>query len=134
MIQKYQNTSIEHEVDIMEYIAKLWKKRMLILKWCVVGAVVGLVIGFSIPKTYKASVTLAYETQQKLGSGVSSIASMMGVNLDNSVDAISVQMFPDVVSSTPFIYELFDLPVTFERKDSIINTTFIALKKKEKDE
>ena len=125
MIQKYQNSSVEQEIDIMEYVAKIWKKRILIVKWCVVGAIVGLVIGFSIPKTYKASVTLAPETQQKIGSGVSSIASMMGVSIDNSVDAISVQMFPDVVSSTPFIYELFDLPVTFERKDSVINTTLV---------
>ncbi len=47
----------------------------------------------------------------------------MGVSLDNSVDAISVEMFPDVVASTPFIYDLLDLPVTFERRDSVINTS-----------
>lgn len=115
----------EQEIDIMELISKLWKKRWMILKWCGVGAVLGLIIGFSIPKTYKASATLAPETQQKMGSGVSSIASMMGVSLDNSVDAISVEMFPDVVHSTPFIFELFDLPVTFERKDSVITTDLL---------
>ena len=109
----------------MELISKLWKKRWMILKWCGVGAVLGLIIGFSIPKTYKASVTLAPETEQKMGSAVGSIASMMGVSLDNSVDAISVDMFPDVVASTPFIYGLFDLPVQFERKDSVINTTLL---------
>jgi len=115
----------EEEIDIMELISKLWKKRWMILKWCGVGAVLGLIIGFSIPKTYKASVTLAPETEQKMGSAVGSIASMMGVSLDNSVDAISVDMFPDVVASTPFIYGLFDLPVQFERKDSVINTTLL---------
>ena len=115
----------EQEIDIMELISKLWKKRWMILKWCGVGAVLGLIIGFSIPKTYYASVTLAPETEQRMGSGVSSIASMMGVSLDNSVDAISVEMFPDVVASTPFIFELFDLPVTFERKDSVINTNLL---------
>ena len=109
----------------MELISKLWKKRMMIIKWCVVGAIIGLVAGFSIPKTYKAGATLAPETEQRMGSGVSSIASMMGVSLDNSVDAISVEMFPDVVASTPFIYGLFDLPVTFERKDSVITTDLL---------
>lgn len=119
----------EQEIDIMEIISKLWKKRMMIIKWCIVGAVIGLIVGFSIPKTYKAGVTFAPETQQKIGSGVSSIASMMGVNLNNSVDAISVEMFPDVVHSTPFIYELFDLPVTFERKDSLMTVPLLEYMK-----
>lgn len=121
-IPQYQE---EPEIDIMELISKLWKKRMMIIKWCVVGAVIGLVVGFSIPKTYSAGVTLAPETQQKSGSGLSSMASMFGVNLSNSVDAISVDMFPDVVHSTPFIVDLFDLPVQFERKDSTVNTTLL---------
>ena len=102
----------EQEIDIMELVVKLWKRRKTILIWCCVGAVIGLVAGFSIPKTYSAAAVLAPETEDGGGSsGVSSIASMMGVSLDNSVDAINFQMFPDVVSSTPFIFELFDLPV-----------------------
>ena len=119
----------EPEIDIMELISKLWKKRAMIIKWCIVGAVIALVAGFSIPKTYKADVTLAPETQQRTSSGVSSIASMMGVNLNNSIDAISVDMFPDVVHSTPFIVELFDLPVTFERKDSVLTVPLVEYMK-----
>lgn len=119
----------EQEIDIMELIGKLWKKRAMIIKWCVAGAVIGLIAGFSIPKTYEAGVMFAPETQQKVASGVSSIASMMGVNINNSVDAISVDMFPDVVHSTPFIYELFNLPVTFERKDSVITTSLVEYMK-----
>lgn len=113
------------EIDIMEYVVKLWKKRWMIIKWGCVGAVIGLVVGFSLPETYTASTTLAPETEQGVGSGVSGIAAMMGVSLDNSVDAISVDMFPDVAHSTPFIVGLFDIPVQFERKDSTINTTLV---------
>ena len=119
----------ESEIDIMELISKLWKRRSFIIKWCIAGAIIGLVAGFSIPKTYWAGVTLAPELQQKTSSGVSSIASMMGVNLNNSVDAINAEMFPDVVHSTPFIYELFDLPVTFERKDSVITVPLLEYMK-----
>jgi len=111
----------EQEIDIMELISKLWKRRKMIIRWCIVGAVVGLVVGFSIPKTYTTGATLAPETQQRMGSGVSSIASMMGVSLDNSVDAIDFQMYPEVVASTPFLYILLDLPV--QTKDGEINTT-----------
>ncbi len=115
----------DSEIDIMELISKLWKRRSMIIKWCIGGAILGLIVGFSIPKTYTASVTLAPEMQQKTSNGVSSIDTMMGVHLDNSVDAISVEMFPDVVHSTPFIFELFDLPVIFEHKDTVVNTTLL---------
>lgn len=115
----------ESEIDIMELIAKLWKKKWMIIRWCVVGAVIGLVAGFSIPKTYTSSVTLAPETQQRTNSSVSSIASMMGVNLNNSIDAISVEMFPDVVHSVPFITELLSLPVEFTWKDEIVQTDLL---------
>lgn len=125
MTELNKNIPQSHQIDLVKHIAKLWTKRKVIIKWGIIGALVGLVIGFSIPKTYKASVTLAPETKQKMGSGVSSIASMMGVNFDTSVDAISIEMFPDVVASTPFIYELFDVPVTFERRDSVINTSLL---------
>ena len=55
----------EPEIDIMELISKLWKRRSFIIKWCIAGAIIGLVAGFSIPKTYWAGVTLAPELQQK---------------------------------------------------------------------
>lgn len=119
----------EDEIDLLGIFSKLWKNRKTIIKWCAAGIVAGLVVGFSIPKTYKAGVTFAPETQQKTNSSLSSIASMMGVNLNNSVDAISVEMFPDVVHSTPFIFELFDLPVTFERKDSVITAPLLEYMK-----
>ena len=63
--QNYNNIPEEEEIDIMELISKLWKKRWMILKWCGIGAVLGLIIGFSIPKTYRASTTLAPETEKK---------------------------------------------------------------------
>lgn len=113
----------EQEIDLTELLAKLWKCRKTIIKWCIGGAIAGLIVGFSIPKTYTASVMLAPELEQKAGSGISSIASMMGVSLDNSIDAINFQMFPDIVASTPFIFELFDLQV--RTKDGKVDTTLL---------
>lgn len=126
MIENYNNPiPEEQEIDIIELVSKLWKRRKFIIQWCVVGVIIALVVGYSIPETYKASVTLAPEAEQKMSSGVSSIANMMGVSVNNSVDAISVEMFPDVVASTPFIYGFLDIPVQFERRDSVINTTLL---------
>ena len=96
----------------------------MIIKWCIAGAIVGLVVGFSIPKTYTASVTLAPENADPK-SGMSSLAAMAGINLQQGVDAINAEMYPDVIHSTPFIFDLFDIPVSFEHKDTIVNTTLI---------
>jgi uncharacterized protein involved in exopolysaccharide biosynthesis len=122
-MQDNQNNTMpqEQEIDIMEIISKLWNNRKVIIKWGVIGAVVGLIIAFSIPKTYRVSATLAPEMQQRVGSGVSSIASMMGVSLDNSMDAIDYEMYPDVIASTPFLFDLLDLEV--KTKDAQIDTT-----------
>lgn len=118
----------EQEIDIMELISKLWKKRSMIVKWCIAGAIIGLIAGFSIPKTYTASTVLAPESSDgaSAGGGLSSIASMAGINLGGGgADAINVDMYPDVVHSTPFIVNLFDLPVEFERKGETINTNLL---------
>lgn len=116
----------EQEIDIMELISKLWKKRAMIIKWCIAGAIVGLVVGFSIPKTYTASTVLAPESNDAKGGSVSSLAALAGINLSGGgADAINVDMYPDVVHSTPFIVDLFDLPVEFERKGETINTTLL---------
>ena len=122
-MQEYQNNTMpqEQEIDLMELLSKLWKSRRVIIKWGIIGAVVGLIAGFSIPKTYRVSAMLAPETQQRVGSGVSSIASMMGVSLDNSMDAIDYEMYPDVIASTPFLFELLDLEV--KTKDGQVDTT-----------
>ena len=108
-----QNTKMDPGNEILELIVKLWKNRTTIFKWCAVGVVLGLIVGFSIPKTYKTGVILAPEMQTKTNSSISSIASMMGVNLNNSVDAISHDMYPDVIHSTPFVTDLLVLPVSF---------------------
>ena len=110
--------------EILELLVKLWTNRTTIFKWCAVGIVLALVVGFSLPKNYKTGVIIAPEMQTKTNSSISSIASMMGVNLNNSVDAISHDMYADVIHSTPFVTDLLELPVTFTRRDSVITTTF----------
>lgn len=106
----------EQEIDLLELLQKLWAGRRLILKWCAVGAVVGLVIAFSIPKEYTTTVKLAPEIQggkSNMG-GLSSLASMAGINLDNrtTLDAVYPELYPDIVQSVPFMTALFDVQLT----------------------
>ena len=114
----------EEEIDLLELALKVWAERRWILKCCGYAVIVGLVIAFSIPKEYTATATIAPELSDgKSGGGLSSLAAMAGINMNasSSADAIYPDLYPDIVSSTPFITELFDVHV--ESLNAKIDTT-----------
>ena len=114
----------EEEIDLLELALKVWAARRWILKCCSYAVIVGLVIAFSIPKEYTATATIAPELSDgKSGGGLSSLAAMAGFNINTSsgADAIYPDLYPDIVSSTPFITGLFNIPV--KDLEGIIDTT-----------
>ena len=103
------------EIDLMEYARKLWAARKLLLKVAGLAIIVGIVIALTTPKQYTVSVTLAPESSKSGGGSLSGIASMLGVggfNMGSDADALNVTLYPDIVSSTPFILDLMDTPVS----------------------
>lgn len=116
----------EDEIDLIELAQKLWKERKFILKACAIGALVGLIVAFSIPKEYKTEVKLAPEntSTSKVGQ-LGGLAAMAGINLGSSAsgtDALYPDLYPDIVKSTPFLLELIDIPI--ETKKGDLKTTF----------
>ena len=64
----------------LPYKVRLWVGDSLIM--LSVFTVIGLVIAFTTPKVYKSSVVLApEETEQGFSGSVSSLASMIGMNM-----------------------------------------------------
>lgn len=117
----------ELEIDLMEYARKLWAARKLLLKVAGIAAIIGVVVALTTPKTYTVNATLAPESS-KSGSSLSGIASMLGVgglNMGSDADALSVMLYPDVVSSTPFIIDLLDTPVK-SMNEEIPDTTLVG--------
>ena len=121
-----QNNMQEQEIDLVELAKKLWAERKLILKSCGWAALIGLVVGFSIPKEYTTKVTLAPEIStgaKSMSGGLSSLASLAGINLGavQSSDALSPALYPDIVKSIPFSVEMLDVKVS--DIDGELNTT-----------
>ena len=117
----------EQEIDLIELAQKVWAERKLVFKACGIAVIVALVVAFSIPKEYATSVTLAPETGGKSASGsIGALASMAGINLGASSgeDALSPELYPDIVSSTPFLINLFDVRVKSEEAE--VDTTLYA--------
>lgn len=128
-----QNNMEEQEIDLMELAMKLWAERKMILKWCGWAALVGLVVAFSIPKEYESTVTLAPESNKgrSISGGMAALAGMAGINLggSSSADALSPELYPDIVKSVPFSVEMFDVKVT--DKEGELNTTLYEYLKEE---
>lgn len=123
-LQKNTPQQQEEEIDLLELALKVWAERKFILKACGYAVLVGLVIAFSIPKEYTASTMIAPELSDNKGAGgLSSLAAMAGLNFNatSGADAIYPDLYPDIVSSTPFITNLFNVRV--KDLDEEIDTT-----------
>ncbi len=116
------------EIDLAELLRKLFRERKRIYLWCFVAALIGLVLAFSIPVEYTVNSKLAPETVSKTGStgSLGSLASLAGINLGSmsTSDAVSPDLYPDIVSSTPFVVELFPVQVEFRHGKDTLKTDF----------
>ena len=109
-----------NEIDVIGIIKKVLKEWRLLMRFIIVFAIIGVVVALNKPKVYTTTVILApeYSGGSALPEGLSSIASMVGVNiggaLKGGVDAIYPQIYPDVLTSSDFIIKLFDVKVQQE--------------------
>jgi uncharacterized protein involved in exopolysaccharide biosynthesis len=103
----------EHEIDLMEIVKKFWEHRRFILKVSGIGALAGIIIAFSIPKEYTTTVILAPESGSGAAGNMGALASMVGINIPTGGDKseISPELYPNIVSSTPFLLGLLNIPV-----------------------
>lgn len=123
-----ENTKKNNEIDILGIIKKVLEEGRLLLSFILIFAVIGVIVALNKQKIYTTTVILAPEISGggSLPESLSSIASMVGVNLGNSgggVDAIYPQIYPDVLTSSDFIINLFDVQVKQE-KDSLYKTYY----------
>lgn len=89
-------------------------KRHLLIYACVAG-VIGVLLAFATPKVYKSTVILAPEESGNGFSGsISSIAALVGMDLKigQTGDALYPEIYPELMSSSKFIVELFPVKVT----------------------
>lgn len=130
-IQETPQKPEEQEIDLIELAQKVWAERKMLYKVCGIAAVIGLIVGFSIPKEYSTEVTLAPESSKMNAGSMGALAAMAGINLGGASageDALSPELYPDIVKSTPFLLELFDVKVK-DQKGKIDTTLYAYLDK-----
>ena len=113
------------EIDIVGLFLLLWGKRKRIITNCFIGGVISIVVAFSIPKEYTSTVVMAPEfSNSNTSGGIGALASMAGINMNGmsgNDDALYPELYPQIVSSTPFLCDLMKLQV--ETQDGELSTT-----------
>lgn len=119
-----QNT--RNEIDIVGLILLLWSKRKRIITNCFIGGVLAIIVAYSIPKQYTSTVVMAPEASSgsSASGGLGALASMAGFSLgglSGGEDALYPELYPQIVSSTPFLCDLMGLQI--ETKEGELCTT-----------
>ena len=100
---------------------------MLLKKWktyifCIIGAIVfSLIFVFTIPRYYSCKVMLAPEATNT--NGLNSLMNSFGLgDMEETDDAISPKLYPDLMTSNDFIVSMF--PVEITTTDGNLTTTY----------
>lgn len=108
------------EINIGKILKVIWDDKKKVLIYACATAVIGVLLAFTLPKSYKTTVVLAPEESGSLFNGnISSLASLVGVDMKigQSGDAIYPEIYPDLMESTDFIVDLFDIEVTKDKTE-----------------
>jgi uncharacterized protein involved in exopolysaccharide biosynthesis len=90
--------------------------------------VIGIIIVIGSPKEYKSEVTLLVETGSNssgMGGLLQQFGGLAGINLGSGAgeDALTPELYPDIIKSTPFLLEVMDQKVTETRYDSTMKVS-----------
>lgn len=130
-----QQMPAESEIDWKALATKAWLGRKKIITITIVFMVLGLISALTMTRKYTCTVTMMPELGKSAStSSLSSITSMLGLTgmglTGSSTDAYNILVYPEVVASTPFTTQLFDIKVKDEENE--IDTTLIGYLTREK--
>lgn len=112
--------------DIISIVMLLWSKRKRLIINVFIGGLLSIIVAYSIPKEYTSTVVLApeFSSGTSMSGSISSLASMAGIDLGSgSEDALYPELYPQIVSSVPFLCELLETEVAAKYKRDTINVT-----------
>lgn len=116
----------ELKVNVFEFITILKKEKWLIIALTILFIGIGVVYAFIIQEEYYSQGKILPELQSKSAGNLSQfagIASLAGIDLNSigggAVDAVRPDLYPDVISSTPFFLELMKVNVKTRSNDSL---------------
>ena len=112
-------------IDIVTIARRIGNKKKLFLKVSIITFILSCVIILPVPRYYVCEVELAPEIGvAEGGSSLSDLASTFGLNIGSGItgDAISPDLYPELLKSNDFIYNLITCPI--KTTDGKVSTTY----------
>jgi uncharacterized protein involved in exopolysaccharide biosynthesis len=120
---KQYDAAIEDSIDVIELLGSLWKSRKFVLKSTAIFLVLGVMVALLSPVKYSASTVFVPQlgSDVKAPSGLSSLASLAGINLSSSGQSadISPLLYPNLSSNIPFKLQLLSEPISSSSNSQI---------------
>ncbi len=118
-----ENKENESKMDVLGLLLLLWAKRKRLFINCLISFALAMVIAFSIPKEYTSTVVMAPEVSSTNSLGdLGEVASLAGFNLGNmagGAEALYPELYPQIITSTPFLMGVLSATVETVGGDSI---------------
>lgn len=125
-ISKQEVLATNEQIDLKAVLHRIIEKKSKLAIIILLAIVISIAIIFPVPRYYRSSVELAPELgiPNTSGGSLSDIASSMGINLGGGIitDAISPELYPDLMKSNIFVIQLIDCKV--RSNDGKIDTTY----------
>lgn len=113
---KQYDAANEDSIDVIALLGSLWKSRKFVLKSTAIFFVLGVLIALLSPVKYSASTVFVPQlgSDVKAPSGLSSLASLAGINLSQGSPTgdISPLLYPNLSSNIPFKLQLLTESIT----------------------
>ncbi len=115
-MQEQEEINTDSSIDIKKLISAIFSKKWYIIAITIIGTVIGIFYALSIPEQFTSTAKVLPELNQSNSRGLgsfSALAGLAGLDLENmaSTDAIRPNLYPDIISSTPFSLEILNMPV-----------------------
>ncbi len=112
----------EDSIDWIGLLQTLWKGKITILIGMAAGVAIGLLVALTSTNEYTARTVLVPQVKSSAKAGLSSLASLAGVDLGMAESAeLSPLIYPQIVRSVPFNLELMHTPVHFSKVDTAVS-------------
>ena len=116
------------EIDLIALIKSIWNERKTIIYTTIAIIVIGLMIAIFSPVKYSASSVILPQVEDNnimnnIGGGLGALAGLAGVNLSSMMgnnSSITPDLYPDIISSYPFLNELLENSFYFEKEAKTI--------------
>lgn len=119
-------------IDFKVIFQKLWENRIIYIKIIPIVLVGTYLLTLAVPRYYTCNLELAPESNTGTGNAISSLASSFGLDglgkFEQSQDAISPLLYPDMLKSPNFVVTLFSIKISTQ--DGKINTNYYEYIKK----